>query len=157
MAVEARPAPGAAGRPHLHVACAIIEREGLILAAQRSATMSLPLKWEFPGGKIQGGESAEQCLHRELREELGIGVGIREALPASTHAYPSFTITLYPLRCAIASGTPVLHEHAAVAWVAPQELGSLDWAEADLPVIGAYLAGRARARASLTAAKKGPE
>ena len=51
-----------------------MERDGLVLAARRSASMSLPLKWEFPGGKIDNGESPEECLHRELFEELGIRV-----------------------------------------------------------------------------------
>ena len=59
---------------HLRVACAIIERDGRVLAAQRSAAMTLPLKWEFPGGKIEAGESPEECLIRELMEELGVTV-----------------------------------------------------------------------------------
>jgi 8-oxo-dGTP diphosphatase len=104
--------------------------------------MSLPLKWEFPGGKIQNGESAPVCLLRELREELGIAVSVREALPPSTHHYRSFTVTLYPFNCAEVRGEIVLHEHAAIAWVAPGELGKLDWAEADVPVIAEYLARR---------------
>ena len=132
---------GAPGR-HIRVACGIIERGGLVLAAQRSSTMSLPLKWEFPGGKIQSGESPEDCLRRELAEELGIAAVVREQLPPSTHRYPSFTVTLYPMRCSIASGDLTLHEHAALAWVRPGELGGLDWAAADLPVIEAYLARR---------------
>jgi 8-oxo-dGTP diphosphatase len=131
--------------PHLHVACGIIERDGLTLAAQRGAAMSLPLKWEFPGGKVQGGESPEECLHRELREELGIAVTVLERLAARTHRYPSFTVTLYPMRCAIASGEPTAGEHAALAWVEPGRLASLDWAEADLPVIEEYVARRAGA------------
>ena len=57
---------------HIQVTCAIIARDGLVLAAQRSAVMSLPLKWEFPGGKINHGESTEECLRRELFEELSI-------------------------------------------------------------------------------------
>lgn len=130
-------------RPHLHVACAIIENNGLVLAAQRSAAMSLPLKWEFPGGKIKSGESSESCLHRELKEELGVSVRVREALSPSTHHYPSFTVTLHPFRCAIASGTLALHEHQAVRWLRPEELVTLDWAVADLPVIAAYLARKA--------------
>ena len=134
--------PGA--QPHLQVACAIIERRGLVLATQRSGSMSLPLKWEFPGGKIDGGETPEECLHRELREELGIGVAIRGVLPPVTHRYPTFTITLHPFRCALSAGTLTLHEHAAVVWVAPGEMGALDWAEADLPVIAAYQALAAR-------------
>ena len=59
---------------HIHVTCAIIERDGLVLAAQRSAIMSMPLKWEFPGGKVDVGEGLEECLCRELAEELGVNV-----------------------------------------------------------------------------------
>lgn len=128
------------GPSHLHVACAIIESRGLILAAQRSAAMSLPRKWEFPGGKIRSGETPDACLHRELKEELGVVVSVREALSPATHRYPTFTVTLHPFRCTIESGTLTLHEHAAVLWLAPAKLLTLDWAEADLPVIEAYLA-----------------
>jgi len=126
---------------HIHVTCAIIERDGLVLAAQRGAVMNMPLKWEFPGGKIDPGESAEQCLQRELVEEMGIQVQIGRSLLVHTHHYPSFTVTLYPYVCAILSGEIVLHEHAAVVWLSPDELHTLDWAEADLPVIAAYRAG----------------
>jgi 8-oxo-dGTP diphosphatase len=134
-----------AAAPHLHVACAIIERDGLVLATQRSTAMSLPLKWEFPGGKIRAGEAPAECLQRELSEELGIHAPVIEALAPSTHRYEKFTVTLHPFRCAEPSGPITLHEHAALAWVAPADLLSLDWAEADLPVIAAYraLAGRA--------------
>ena len=127
-------------RPHLQVACAIIERGGLVLATQRSAAMSLPLKWEFPGGKIRQGESPAGCLRRELLEELGIEAPVIEALAPSTHRYASFTVTLHPFRCREPSGPITLHEHAALAWVAPGDLPALDWAEADLPVIAAYRA-----------------
>ena len=125
---------------HIRVTCAIIERNGLILAAQRSASSSMPLKWEFPGGKINKGETAEECLHRELKEELGIRVTVQRELPTSTHHYPSFTITLHPFVCTIISKNIALREHASVAWRLPQEIHSLDWAEADLPVLKAYLA-----------------
>src|SRR5512134_3336222 len=92
------------GVRHLQVACAVIGRGGLILAAQRSGSMSLPLKWEFPGGKIRAGERPEECLARELVEELGVIVRVGGALPATTHRYPDFTVTLYPFLCAIDSG-----------------------------------------------------
>jgi 8-oxo-dGTP diphosphatase len=124
---------------HLHVTCAIIERDGLVLAAQRSAAMSLPLKWEFPGGKIHQGESQDECLRRELVEELGIQAAVGKCLPASTYHYPTFTVTLYPYLCTIAAGEPVIHEHAAIAWLPPEQLSTLDWAEADWPVIQCYL------------------
>ena len=125
---------------HIHVACSIIENDGKVLAAQRSSAMSLPLKWEFPGGKIDPGESAEECLQRELVEEMGICVRVLKHLPHSTHHYPEFAITLYPFVCSIESGDIILHEHATAAWMAPDELHTLDWAEADLPVIQSYLA-----------------
>jgi len=124
---------------HIHVSCAIIERDGLILAAQRSASMSLPLKWEFPGGKIDHGESAAECLRRELVEELGIQVCVGESLPASTHHYQEFTVTLYPFICMIVAGEIFLQEHSAMAWLPPAQLHNLDWAEADLPIIRHYL------------------
>ncbi len=123
---------------HIHVACAIIELGGKVLCTQRSESMSLPLKWEFPGGKINDGESPQECLKRELAEELGIEVTIGAPLTVSTHHYPAFSVTLYPFICKIASGEIVLHEHAAMAWVSPEELHKLDWAEADLTVIEGY-------------------
>jgi len=127
--------PGAPARRHLQVACAVLVRDGLILAAQRSATMSLPLKWEFPGGKIRAGEQPEACLARELVEELGIAVSVGRALAPTTHHYADFTVTLHPFLCAIDAGEPTLHEHAAVRWLPPADLGDLDWAEADLPLL----------------------
>lgn len=125
---------------HIHVTCAIIERDGLVLAAQRSAAMSLPLKWEFPGGKIDPGETAEDCLRRELVEEMGICVGVAKNLPPSMHHYRTFAVTLYPFVCSIESGEIVLYEHAAITWLPAEKLYTLDWAEADLPVIESYLA-----------------
>ena len=101
--------------------------------------MNLPLKWEFPGGKIEAGESPEACLHRELREEMEISVVIGQALSPSTHYYPDFSVTLYPFVCQLLVEEIVLREHAAIQWVAPAELLALDWAAADLPVIENYL------------------
>lgn len=128
-------------RKHIHVACAIIERDGLVLAAQRSATMNLPLKWEFPGGKIDSNESPEECLVRELFEEMGVNIAVGQALSTLTHNYPTFTVTLYPFICTITSGAIRLYEHNAIEWLSPDKLYSLDWAEADLPVIDNYLRG----------------
>ena len=123
---------------HHHVACAIIEQDGKVLATQRSESMSLPLKWEFPGGKIKDGESASACLKRELSEELGIEISVGLPLAPTTHRYRAFTVTLYPFRCRVVAGDITLHEHAALVWLPPAELHVLDWAEADLPVIDQY-------------------
>jgi len=123
---------------HLQVACAIIEDEGKVLCTQRSKAMSLPLKWEFPGGKIDPYELPEDCLRRELIEELGLHINIGRALPPQTHHYPTFAVTLYPFICTIESGEIALHEHAALVWLPPEKLITLDWAEADWPVIEEY-------------------
>lgn len=102
--------------------------------------MSLPFKWEFPGGKIDEGESPEECLYRELVEELGIQVSVGISLPMTTHHYPTLSVTLHPFVCSIDSGDIVLHEHAAITWLPPEKLHTLDWADADIPVIESYLA-----------------
>jgi 8-oxo-dGTP diphosphatase len=127
---------------HIHVACAIIERDGLILAAQRKEGMRLALKWEFPGGKIDPGENPEACLKRELIEEMGIQVSVDRQLDPVTHQYSFFTVTLYPFVCTILSGEITLYEHAAIKWLPPEEILSLDWAEADIPLIKHYLGAR---------------
>lgn len=125
---------------HLHVACAIIENNGTVLAAQRSASMSLPLKWEFPGGKIEANESPGECLIREVSEELGVNVSISMALTPVTHNYSDFTVTLYPFTCKLTGGNMTPHEHQAIRWVEPPNMPELDWAAADLPIVSEYLA-----------------
>jgi len=131
-------------RRHIHVSCAIIERSGHVLSAQRSESMSMPLKWEFPGGKIREGEYPVSCLERELVEEMGIQILVRAPLPTTIHHYPSFTITLYPFVCSIRSGDIILHEHTAYSWLPPEDLASIDWAEADVFVLKNYLEYRAQ-------------
>lgn len=131
---------------HIHVSCAIIEKDGLVLAAQRSEAMSLPLKWEFPGGKIEPGETSKECLHRELREEMSISVDIERQLPEIRHLYNEFAITLHPFICRMNTGVITLHEHKAITWIAPEEMQALDWAEADLPLIAIYLSERCEAK-----------
>jgi 8-oxo-dGTP diphosphatase len=101
--------------------------------------MTLPLKWEFPGGKIESGETPEECLIRELREELGVSVFIGTALSPATHSYPDFTVTLYPFTCRLAGGSITMYEHHALKWIKPCQMPELDWAAADLPVIDEYM------------------
>ncbi len=117
----------------------MIVKDGLIFATQRSAVMALPFKWEFPGGKLEAGESPQDCLLRELREELDITVRIVQPLKPVTHRYPTFTVTLNPFRCDQISGEPVLHEHLAACWLPPGRLQELDWAEADWPIIASLV------------------
>jgi 8-oxo-dGTP diphosphatase len=125
----------------IHVTCAIIEKDTLVLCAQRSELMPLPLKWEFPGGKVEAGEALEDCIVREIKEELGIAVSIKEKLPPSIFNYGADQeICLYPFICHIISGAISLKEHKQVAWLAAGELKNLDWAAADIPIVHDYLA-----------------
>ncbi|MND73971.1 CTP pyrophosphohydrolase [compost metagenome] len=81
----------------LQVTCAIIQHANKILICQRSASMKLPLKWEFPGGKIETGESKEECLCREIKEELHIDISIHSALTIVEHHYADFSLLLSPI------------------------------------------------------------
>lgn len=123
------------------VVCALIEREGLILVAQRPAHKHLGGKWEFPGGKVEPGETSEAALAREIREELGCEIEIVRAQPRSLHVYPTLAVEMIPFvaRLKTACATLQSHEHSALAWVEPAALRTLDMPEADLPIIEAYL------------------
>jgi 8-oxo-dGTP diphosphatase len=124
------------------VVCAIIERNGRALVAQRARAKSQGGMWEFPGGKLHDGELPRDALVREIAEELCIEIRVGEALAPSTHDYGDFAITLLPFLCSIATGDPSATEHEAIAWCDPGELGALNWAEADLPVVASYLASQ---------------
>jgi 8-oxo-dGTP diphosphatase len=123
------------------VACAVIEdATGRVLVAQRPAHKHLALKWEFPGGKVEPGESPEAALVRELREELGCDITIVRAFPRFVHDYGDVVIEMFPFVCRLAATSPVPHphEHIAIRWVPPAELTGLDLAAADLPVVASY-------------------
>lgn len=119
----------------IHVTCAIIEHNSSVLAAQRSSSMHLPGKWEFPGGKQRPGEALDQCLVREILEELGLDIQVQVALQPVEHQYPDKHIVLYPFVCSISGGTLRPAEHQSVRFFAPDQLPALDWAAADIPVL----------------------
>ncbi|MBM3162442.1 MAG: (deoxy)nucleoside triphosphate pyrophosphohydrolase [Chlorobi bacterium] len=120
------------------VVCAIIERNGRFLIAQRPEGKTLACKWEFPGGKLDAGEDEPAALYRELREELDITVRIEQRLTPVFHAYETFSLRLVPFVCSLASGEPVLHEHRALAWITTGMIDAYDFPEADLPVLEEY-------------------
>jgi len=123
----------------IRVTCGIIIKDGKVLAARRSQKMKLPLKWEFPGGKIQEGETEEECLKREIKEELNIEITIEYNLPPVRHDYPDVQIELIPFVAHYASGTLHLHEHKQADWFTKTELLALDWAPADIPILNAFM------------------
>lgn len=124
----------------INVTCALIEKENQVLVVQRSKTMSLPLKWEFPGGKIEKGESETDCLKREIREELSIEVVLVKRLTPSSFSYPSVTIQLIPFVAKQVGGNLRLNEHVNFKYLDKGELLNLDWAEADIPIVKEYIA-----------------
>ena len=119
----------------LKVTCAIITIDGKILAVQRNKRMSLPMKWEFPGGKIEPDETEVACIEREIREELNIEIEVRNRLTPSVYRYPTFTIELIPYTAYYVSGELKLKEHNSYLLLNQDELDTLDWAEADIPIV----------------------
>lgn len=119
----------------IDVVCAIIEHEGKILVAQRSETMKLPLKWEFPGGKVEEGEDERAALKREIKEELNLDILVNRSLQEVEYHYPEFSVRLYPFLCTAENREVKLAEHKQVVWERIENLRNYDWAAADVPVV----------------------
>ena len=122
------------------VCCAIIEYEGKVLIAQRHARTSNANHWEFPGGKQEQNETAEECLIREIREELSVEIQIKEQLKPVIHHYPDKSIELIPFICKY-DGSPVKpEEHKKVLWIEKEQFGDFQWSAADVKVWKQYIA-----------------
>jgi len=119
----------------IQVVCAIIIYNNKILITQRSETMKLPLKWEFPGGKVEKEENEKQALTREIKEELNIEILLQKRISSHVHDYGSFKINLIAYLCEYVSGEIKLLEHKNYKYVNLDELKNYDLAEADLPII----------------------
>lgn len=123
----------------IRVTCAIIKNNQKVLCAQRSETMDLPLKWEFPGGKVEKNEDQISALEREIKEELGVEIDILEQLPSNYHSYSNKKIELIPFRCSLQTFEIDLKEHSQITWMPAEDLLTLDWAEADIPIVHCYI------------------
>ena len=123
----------------LRVSCAIIEHANTVLIDKRSAAMKHPLKWEFPGGKIEEGESAEDCILREIKEELNIDILIKSKLPAVISIQNGIELHLIPFICQLKQGIPHPKEHEEILWSKKENLQNVDWIEADVRVVNMYL------------------
>jgi len=119
----------------LEVTCAIIFKDNHVMIAQRSANMKLPLKWEFPGGKVEAGESKAACLVREIKEELSLEISIGKSLTEIIHHYSDFSVRLHPFICAYKGGKLKAIEHTQIKWEKVSNLMAYDWAAADVPVV----------------------
>lgn len=126
---------GARVKKQINVVGAVIRRNGTILCAQRGLTGSLPGMWEFPGGKIEEGETPPEALEREIVEELNCEVSVGELITTTAHEYDFGIVNLTTFYCELVSGTPVLSEHESVKWLSPSDLHTLRWAPADIPAV----------------------
>lgn len=124
----------------MRVAGGVIVAGGRVLIAQRKRGRREELKWEFPGGKVEPGETPEACLARELWEELEIETRVGALVGRSICVYPWATVELLAFWVELVAGEPRLHDHEDVRWVAPAELSGYDFAEADLPIVRAVMA-----------------
>ncbi len=115
----------------LLVVAAYVVRGGSVMICQRRAEVHNGLKWEFPGGKLEPGESPEDALVRELREELGVEARVGRIRDAVYHRYPEKDVLVLFYQCEIPSGEPRTLDCNAIAWVAPEDLKRYDFAGAD--------------------------
>jgi A/G-specific adenine glycosylase len=117
--------------PHFIVTAAVIRRKSKILLAKRPSKGLLGGMWEFPGGKVEKGESLEACLVREIREELGVGIQVGESVGIYDHAYTHFRITLHAFRCELSEGEPRAVEAAGLVWVLPTDMDGYPMGKVD--------------------------
>ena len=124
-----------AKKRELFVVAGAIIKDGKVFAAQRGNSGKTAFKWEFPGGKINPGETPEQALARELLEELSINVKVHELIYQVVDEYEDVILHIDTYKCELVSGVPTLSEHIALAWSNNEELDKLEFSPADDPVL----------------------
>ena len=126
----------------LVVAAAVVEREGRVMLCQRLPNAHNGLKWEFPGGKLEAGETPEAALARELKEELDIDVAVGRVRDAVYHRYPDRDVLVLFYGCTLLSGEPTAVQCNAIAWVTPGDMPGYDFAGADLAFVKRNYSGQ---------------
>ncbi|MTN80547.1 NUDIX domain-containing protein [Turicibacter sanguinis] len=117
------------------VGAIILSEADEVLCALRSPEMSLPNYWEFPGGKIEVGESIQEAVIREIKEELNCEIEAFDIFNDYTHEYEHIFVNLITVMCKLVNGIPTASEHSELKWIPKQDLKSLHWAPADIPAV----------------------
>ncbi len=118
----------------INVVAAVIMKEGKVFATQRGYG-EFKDGWEFPGGKVEAGESPEEALRREIREELEVEVNVGDLIDTIEYDYPAFHLSMKCYACTIAGGSPHLLEHEAARWLSADQLDTVAWLPADITLI----------------------
>lgn len=118
----------------INVVAAVIMKDGKVFATQRGYG-EFKDGWEFPGGKVEAGESPEEALRREIREELEVEVNVGDLIDTIEYDYPAFHLSMKCYACTIAGGSPHLLEHEAARWLSADQLDSVAWLPADITLI----------------------
>lgn len=118
----------------INVVAAVIMKEGKVFATQRGYG-EFKDGWEFPGGKVEAGESPEEALRREIREELEVEVNVGDLIDTIEYDYPAFHLSMKCYACTIVGGSPHLLEHEAARWLSADQLDSVAWLPADITLI----------------------
>ena len=122
-------------KKQIEVVAAVIKEGNKVFCCQRGNKGECAYKWEFPGGKIEDGESKEEALIREISEELKCTIKLEKYIITVSHEYNTFLLTMHVYLCTLIDGMPVLSEHIDSMWCKPNELAKLDFAEADLKIL----------------------
>ncbi len=121
----------------IRVVAAVLIESGRVLAARRGPEMRMPGLWEFPGGKVEAGETDQEALRRELQEELAVDVLVTDRVAAVVHRYEAFEIELIAYACSERRGELQPREHAELRWLENSGLRSVQWAAADVGLLDA--------------------
>lgn len=119
----------------IKVVCGIVFKEGQVFLCRRKPNKALGGYWEFPGGKVEPNENYEETLHRELAEELGMKVDVKEHFVTVLHEYEKFTIELISYLCEFVEASFTLNDHDTYEWLNIEELSKYDLAPADIPIL----------------------
>ena len=127
---------------HIEVVAAIIKNDDKILCVQRNTNKLeyISKKFEFPGGKMEPGETKQEAIKREILEELKMQIVVQEEFITVNHEYPDFIITMHSFICTCKNPTVTLTEHIAYKWLNKNEIANLDWAAADIPIVKELIA-----------------